>query len=192
MRAVDLGCGPGAVATRLQALGCSVLAVDVFSEGYEASTPHISLDLNGTDFSSVLGLGSFDLVTAVEVIEHLESPIGFLRNVARLLSPSGVAVITTPNVDCLPARLKFLLSGTIRTMDENSDPTHRSPIFIDLLERQFLCRCNLEILERLAFPEKGFQLSRKPVARVLGILASALQGRAMLGDHHVLVLGSVR
>jgi 2-polyprenyl-3-methyl-5-hydroxy-6-metoxy-1,4-benzoquinol methylase len=81
------------------------------AEGFEAALPHVELDFNRNDFASELGLASFDLVTAVEVVEHVESPIGFLRNISRLLTPRGVAVITTPNVDSLPARVKFLLTG---------------------------------------------------------------------------------
>src|SRR5260370_23953068 len=81
-------------------------------------------------FASQLGFASFDLVFAVEVIEHVESPINFLRNIAQLLAPEGVAIITTPNVDSLPARAKFLLAGKLRTMDEHSD---LHPHFSDLL-----------------------------------------------------------
>src|SRR6266852_67536 len=84
------------------------------------------------------GFARFDLVVTVEVIEHVESPIGFLRNIGQLLAPGGVAVITTPNVDSLPARAKFLLAGKIRMMDDNSEPTHISPVFFDLFRRQFL------------------------------------------------------
>ncbi len=129
-RAIDLGAGSGAFAVRLRELGFDVLAVDRNARGYKAHLPFLELDLNRSDFAEACGLHSFSLVVAIEVIEHVESPIGFLRNVGKLLTADGLAFITTPNVDNLPARVKFLLRGKIRAMDESSEPTHISPIFL--------------------------------------------------------------
>lgn len=188
IRAVDLGTGPGAMAARLSAMGCDVLAVDRNSEGFKAGVPHVSVDFDQPDFASRLGGASFSIVTAVEVIEHVESPIGFLRNVRCLLAPGGVAVLTTPNVDSLPARTRFLLRGTIRTMDECSEPTHISPIFFDLLRRQFLPRAGLRLREHLLFPPNGYQLTRRPLARAFRLASSVFSGESLLGDNHVFVL----
>jgi 2-polyprenyl-3-methyl-5-hydroxy-6-metoxy-1,4-benzoquinol methylase len=188
VRAADLGAGPGAMAARLRSLGCEVVAVDRDSNGFEAEVPHVSLDFDQPDFASQLGLASFGLVTAIEVIEHVESPIGFLRNVGRLLAPGGVGVLTTPNVDSLPARSKFLLSGKIRTMDEHGEPTHISPVFLDLLRRQFLPRSGLRLREHLVFPPDGYQLTRKPIAWTLRLVSLVFPGEALLGDNHVFVL----
>jgi 2-polyprenyl-3-methyl-5-hydroxy-6-metoxy-1,4-benzoquinol methylase len=188
MRTVDLGSGPGAMAARLKAMGCDVIAVDRDSNGFGAEIPHFSIDFNHNDFASSIGKHAFSLVTAIEVIEHVENPIGFLRNVRGLLAPDGVAVLTTPNVDSLPARLKFCLKGKIRTMDSNSEPTHISPIFLDLFRRQFLPLVGLRLRTHLVFPSDGFQLTRKEFALPLRVMASFLSGEALLGDNHVFVL----
>src|ERR1051325_702042 len=188
VQAVDLGTGPGAMAARLSAMGCDVLAADRDAHGFEAKVPHVTVDFDQPDFASQLGPGSFGLITAIEVIEHVESPIGFLRNVRNLLTVGGVAVLTTPNVDSLPARTKFLLRGKIRTMDEQSEPTHISPIFLDLLRRQFLPRVGLRLREHLLFPPNGYQLTRKPLAGAFRLASIFFSGRALLGDNHIFVL----
>jgi 2-polyprenyl-3-methyl-5-hydroxy-6-metoxy-1,4-benzoquinol methylase len=188
LKAADLGSGPGAMAVRLAAMGCDVLAADLTKNGFAAGLPHVTVDFNQADFASLLGPKQFGLVTAIEVIEHVESPIGFLRNIARLLAPAGVAVLTTPNVDSLPARFKFFLAGKIRTMDVHGEPTHISPIFFDLLQRQFLPLVGLRLRQHLVFPAHGYQLSRKPVAWIMRLLAGAFSGESILGDNHILVL----
>jgi len=55
--------------------------------------------------------GFFDLVTATEVIEHMENPRLFLRELSRVLRPGGVCVLSTPNVLNLNSRLRYLWFG---------------------------------------------------------------------------------
>ena len=78
--AIDLGTGSGALALRLRALGWNTRAADINERGYKADVPFAKVDLNDRGFAAQLGEGTFNLVSAVEVIEHIEhveSPIGF-------------------------------------------------------------------------------------------------------------------
>jgi len=188
MLAADLGAGPDAMAAPPRSLGCDVVAVDRDAIGSEAGVPHQCLDFNEPDFASQLGLGGFGLVKAIEVFEHVENPIGFSRNVGRLLARGSVAVLTTPNVDSLPARLKSFLAGKFRMMDEHSEPSHITPIFFDLLERQYLPQAGVRLREHLVFPPNGFQLTRKPLVWRLRLASLAFSGQSLLGDNHILVL----
>ena len=73
-------------------------------------------------------------------------------------------------------------------MDEHGEPTHISPIFFDLLQRQFLPLVGLQLRQHLVFPAHGYQLSRKSVAWTMRLLAAAFSGESILGDNHILVL----
>jgi SAM-dependent methyltransferase len=187
-RALDLGAGTGTLALRLHELGWDVIAADFNPAGYHAGIPFVEIDFNEQDFASRLGPGSFTLITSVEVIEHVENPIGFLRNIGRLLAPDGLAVLTTPNVDSTPARIKFLLRGTIRMMDARSEKTHITPIFWDLLTRQYLPRAELKLLEHHVYPARGYQMTRAGLAGMMRLFSLCLGGTCLHGDNHVLVL----
>ncbi len=188
LKAADLGSGPGAMAARLHQMGCDVIAADQSANGFAPQLPHQTVNFNQTDFAAKLGEHAFGIVTAIEAIEHVERPIGFLRSVGRMLSPGGVAIITTPNVDSLPARFKFFLAGKIRTMDEFSEPTHISAIFFDVFRRQFLPLAGLRLRQHLLFPPDGFQLSRKTVAWSMRLADRVFSGESIIGDNHIFVL----
>jgi 2-polyprenyl-3-methyl-5-hydroxy-6-metoxy-1,4-benzoquinol methylase len=185
-RALDLGAGSGALAERLQAAGFRVTAADI-TNYFELTTEFVKLDLNDPGFERTLS-SEFELITAVEVIEHLENPTAFLRSICRLLKPSGVAILTTPNVENVPARLKFLLRGDVRAMDKNA-PEHVTPIHLDLFFRQIVPRSGLTLVDHFVHPENDFPLTgRRYLVPFLRIFVPFLKGPALTGDCHFLVL----
>lgn len=188
-RTVDLGAGSGAFAARLAGAGFDVLACDIDPNSFRARVPFRRIDLDDPDFAGALGSCSFDLVTAVEVIEHLESPTGFLRNIARLLSGRGVAVVTTPNVESLAGRLKFAATGGLRSFDEQCNPVHVSPIFHDLFLRHYVGRAGLVVARHATFPPRGHALGRPAYTWVFNLLGPLVWRRPLfVGDSHVFVL----
>ena len=183
--AIDLGGGSGALADRLATIGYEVTVADRDEAAYGAAYPFVRWDL---DEDAPSGLGRWDLVCATEVIEHLENPIRFLRVVRSLLAPGGHAVVTTPNLDSLPARAKFALKGRLRLMDVHGDPTHITPIFWDLLTRQYLPRSGLALDRAEVYPPHGFVSGRRAYRPFATALARLGRDPRLLGDNHVLVL----
>jgi len=53
----------------------------------------------------------FDVVTAIQVIEHLENPHNFIRETYRILQPGGLFIFSMPNIQHILNRLLFLKTG---------------------------------------------------------------------------------
>jgi 2-polyprenyl-6-hydroxyphenyl methylase/3-demethylubiquinone-9 3-methyltransferase len=99
-RALDVGCGAGLLAEPLARLGAQVTAIDPAEELIAAALEHAAGQGLAIDYraAAVENLeGEFDLITAVEVIEHTADPQQFLISLARRLAPGGLLVMSTPN-----------------------------------------------------------------------------------------------
>jgi 2-polyprenyl-3-methyl-5-hydroxy-6-metoxy-1,4-benzoquinol methylase len=134
---LDLGAGEGALSARLKAAGYHVLAVEIEEGRFQVpDVPCSRLDLNQR-FSDQIG-ARFDLVLAVEVIEHLDNPREFLRQCVRLVRPDGLILITSPNVENWDSRLVFLKHGVLPFFTEPSyrESGHLAPLFTWQMERR--------------------------------------------------------
>ena len=98
-RLIDLGCGNGAFAARLAARGFEVIGVDESPSGIQLARevyPEVEFVEASVYDDLESKLGGFDVVTSVEVIEHLYDPRRFLHTFRGLLRSGGVGLITTP------------------------------------------------------------------------------------------------
>lgn len=109
-RALDVGCGAGLLCEPLARLGASVTGVDAAAENVAVASDHargggLAIDYRHGDLGE-LGLGQFDLVTAMEVIEHVADKAAFAAGLKAALAPGGLMVLSTPN---RTARSRLLL-----------------------------------------------------------------------------------
>ena len=100
-RALDVGCGAGLLCEPLARLGAQVTGIDAAAENIAAASAHASgaglaIDYRCADVAE-LGLSGFDLVTSMEVIEHVADKQAFLAALAAALAPGGLMVLSTPN-----------------------------------------------------------------------------------------------
>lgn len=189
-RALDLGAGSGRFSLILKEAGYDVLAVEQNRASFIADLPlREGVDLNDSNFADRLP-GPFDLVVAIEVLEHLENPISFLRSVRTLLGPTGTALITTPNVDSLAARLRFALSGTIRSFNDAGEATHITPVFYDICVRRWMPQAGLRLIGYRTYPEHGYLAVRPWTANLWTLLTRLIHGRGLAGDTSIFVMQS--
>lgn len=133
VRILDVGCGTGAFLSRLNSLGFKNIAG---CDGYEYDEMRASgVAFKKADLNSELPFanGSFDIVTAIEVIEHLENPRRLVREVNRVLKPGGLAIVSTPNNECVTSLLSLLVRGYFSAFADTCYPAHITPLLqIDL------------------------------------------------------------
>jgi 2-polyprenyl-6-hydroxyphenyl methylase/3-demethylubiquinone-9 3-methyltransferase len=162
--ALDIGCGAGLVCEPLARLGAGVTGVDAAAENVAAASAHA--EAMGLDIRYMAGevagldIGTFDLVTCVEVIEHVADKPAFLRDVAARLSPDGLLVMSTPN---RTAASRVLLVGAAEAVGYVPRGTHHWEDFITPEEFEaLLTEAGLTVTAKRGIawrPGKGLHLS---------------------------------
>ena len=112
---LDFGCGAGGLLKYLRDLGKLTLGgldVPLHPVGHDVGS--YSERLKNDDDFEILGwdeldktcAGRFDIISCIEVIEHMPYPRTVVELLARSLKPGGLLILTTGNLDCPLARLQ--------------------------------------------------------------------------------------
>ncbi|MHB1087278.1 MAG: class I SAM-dependent methyltransferase [Acidimicrobiales bacterium] len=127
-RVLEAGCASGHVSKMLQAQGCSVVGVEMDASVVELAQPWVERVIVG-DFDDAKVWGelegeSFDVALFGDVLEHLKDPLGVLREAVKHLVPSGIVVLSVPNIAHADVKIA-LLNGTFPYRDSGLlDQTH--------------------------------------------------------------------
>lgn len=101
---LDVGCGGGLVCEPLSRQGAKVTGIDAGSENIDAAKAHAkqsALDIiyeatTAEDFAQK-NKGKFDVVLALEIIEHVDDPALFIESLVKLAKPNGLIILSTLN-----------------------------------------------------------------------------------------------
>lgn len=162
-RALDVGCGAGLVTEPLARLGADVTGVEAAEESVAVARAHaqamglaIAYHHGGIETLDERG---FDLVTTLEVIEHVDNPALFLRAIRERMSRHGLLILSTPN---RTTASRLLLTGAAERLGMIPDGTHEWASFITPDEMADLLRAaDLEPIETRGIvfdPRTGFAI----------------------------------
>ncbi len=103
-RTLDVGCGGGLLAEGMARRGARVTGIDLAPAALEVARLHaleagIEVDYREVTVEALAATdpGAFDLVTCLEMLEHVPDPAGVLQAIARLVRPGGDVVCSTIN-----------------------------------------------------------------------------------------------
>ncbi|WP_114521505.1 bifunctional 2-polyprenyl-6-hydroxyphenol methylase/3-demethylubiquinol 3-O-methyltransferase UbiG [Altererythrobacter sp. ZODW24] len=162
--ALDVGCGAGLLCEPLARMGAAVTGVDAAAENIAAAQAHaagggLSIDYRHGELGA-LGLGTYDLVTCLEVIEHVADKPAFIGQLAERLAPGGLMILSTPN-RTMQSRLLLIEGAEAIGMIPKGTHHHEDFVTPDELA-ELVADAELEMGEPtgIAFaPTKGLHLS---------------------------------
>ena len=103
-RVLDIGCGGGLLCEALQQLGAQVTGIDLAPAMLESARLHaaergIAIDyrLLAAESLAAAEPGSFDVITCMEMVEHVPDPASIVRSIATLVRPGGAVFLSTLN-----------------------------------------------------------------------------------------------
>jgi ubiquinone/menaquinone biosynthesis C-methylase UbiE len=114
---LDIGCGSGDLVGFFSEQGVKYMGIDLSAQMIErARANHSSLVENGTAAFKVADCEhlpfddrSFDVISAVALIEYLPNPAAALDEIQRVVTPGGYALLTVPHKSCINYRIRDLI-----------------------------------------------------------------------------------
>ena len=163
-KALDVGCGAGLLCEPMARMGAKVTGLDAAPENIAAARAHaepqgLDIDYRNEAIEN-FGGRDHDLVTSLEVLEHVDDPQAFIDGLAKALADDGLMIISTPN---RTAMSKLLLVELAEITGQIPRGTHHHDQFITPEElEKMLGNAGLQVTDTTGLsysPAKGFALS---------------------------------
>ncbi len=102
LRFLDIGCGGGLLTEPMARLGAEIVGVDPAEKNIQTARVHaneqeLAIDYRVGVAEDFAGSEMFDVILAMEVIEHVADPRAFMRACASMLKPEGLLFVATIN-----------------------------------------------------------------------------------------------
>ncbi len=146
----DVGCGRGFFLATATELGWDAAGNEVSKESVEGLRRNglnvYHGDLDDTWFPE----NTFDVVTAFELLEHLNDPVSEMLKINRILKPGGLFFFTTPNFNALE---RYLLKSNYNVLDYPDHLSYYTPKTVNYL----LTKCGFK---KLKLQSAGISITR--------------------------------
>lgn len=144
LQILDVGCGGGFLSNRLAEEKYSVTAIDLSEESLEIARKHDQtkkvLYINADAYKLPFKSASFDVVTAMDFLEHVDEPEKVIEEISRVLKSGGMFFFHTFNRNWLS---HFVIIKLVELLVKNTPPNlHVIDLFIKPDELSQFCRNN--------------------------------------------------
>jgi len=147
---LDIGCAFGIFLNEALKTGWSVSGIDVSKNAVEYARSKYGLNIfMGTLAAAKMESGSFDVVTAWDVIEHVADPGKFLEEAGRIIKKDGILAIRTPNAECAFLKINKLVNDVFGDYFAKVGPKfehHKYLFSVDALKR-ILAKHGFEVID---------------------------------------------